>query len=363
MKENPVPENEDRRLEELASLNILDTPPEQIFDDLTELAAYICDTPVSLISLIDKERQWFKSKYNWDQDFTRRTISFCQYTIMFDDIFEIEDAADDDILADNPLVKEEPGIRYYAGVPLISSDEFALGSICVIDFKPSRLNDFQRKALKILGRQVSNLIQMRKKGMDLEQRHRRLQLRHQNWLNLHRETMAEIASLSSRGQGAEMAAIHRLAALAGKYQVATPGSAPKSLDVKKELTALVKQFGESAAEAINYKVAFGHRVPEKLRFHPGELQNMLAIMFSPHNSADDEVLLGVESQWESRGACSLEFWITTDGPPSGPTAQLEARLRDQLMDELLEEWSGNYSESHENGKFNQSLVIQFPLGD
>lgn len=162
MSKQLFPPNEDKRLAALRKLSILDTPAEQIFDDLTNLAAFVCGTPVSLISLIDDERQWFKSRYNWQAEFTERSISFCQYTILFDEVFEVEDARGDEILKNNPLVKGDPGIAFYAGTQVTDSQGFALGTICVIDFKPNKLTDEQKKYLKIIGRQVSYLFSLRK---------------------------------------------------------------------------------------------------------------------------------------------------------------------------------------------------------
>lgn len=162
MSDQLFPPYEDERLAALQELSILDTPAEQIFDDLTNLAAHVCGTPVSLISLIDDKRQWFKSRYNWEAEFTERSISFCQYTILFDDVFEVEDARGDKILKDNPLVEGQPGIAFYAGTQVTDVQGFALGTICVIDFKPNKLTEEQKKYLKIIGRQVSYLFSLRK---------------------------------------------------------------------------------------------------------------------------------------------------------------------------------------------------------
>ena len=132
--ESPPPlQNEELRLRALREYQLLDTLPEQALDDLTALAAQICETPISLISLIDEERQWFKSRVGLTVPETSREISFCGHTIAGSGLMVIPDAAEDARFADNPLVKGDPKIRFYAGVPLISHDGCALGALCVID--------------------------------------------------------------------------------------------------------------------------------------------------------------------------------------------------------------------------------------
>ncbi|MBS3739627.1 MAG: GAF domain-containing protein, partial [Psychroflexus sp.] len=128
--------HEEERLKALKSLDILDSQPEKEYDELTELAAYICDAPIALISLIDKDRQWFKSKIGFDACETEREISFCTHAInQTNEIYEIEDASSHDLFKDNPFVIEK-GVKFYAGTPLIHHNGHALGTICVIDYKP-----------------------------------------------------------------------------------------------------------------------------------------------------------------------------------------------------------------------------------
>ncbi len=161
-KKLPIPENEELRLKALQDYNILDSLPEEEFDRLTKLASVICGVPISLISLIDKDRQWFKSNIGLDVNQTDRDVSFCQYTIVGNDIFEVEDATLDERFRNNPFVEEVPEIRFYAGYPLIDSDGFALGSLCVIDTKAKKLTEDQQLALRILGKEVAAQIIARK---------------------------------------------------------------------------------------------------------------------------------------------------------------------------------------------------------
>ena len=168
MTEYPVPENEAGRLNALNSFEILDTLPEDQYDGITKIISEICQVPIALVSLIDGKRQWFKSKIGLDIDETPRNISFCQYAIMDDSLFTVEDALKDSRFKDNPLVTGFPKIRFYAGMPLRTSRGFNIGTLCVIDSKPRMLTASQKDALNALARQVINLLELKKANIDLE---------------------------------------------------------------------------------------------------------------------------------------------------------------------------------------------------
>lgn len=156
------PENEKQRLKKLRCLDILDTFPEQVYDDITFLAARIADTPIALISLIDCERQWFKSRVGLDATETHRDHAFCAHAIRAPhELLLVTDATQDPRFVDNPLVTDAPGIRFYAGAPLLCSDGTALGTLCVIDQKPRTLTELQENALRVLARQVVAQIELR----------------------------------------------------------------------------------------------------------------------------------------------------------------------------------------------------------
>lgn len=161
MTEPRIPRNETQRLRALHAYKILDTLAEQAYDDLTCLAAQICDAPIALISLVDRDRQWFKSRVGLDAEETSRKVSFCAHAIHHSgQLLEVEDALEDQRFAGNPLVTGDPHIRFYAGMPIVDAAGLALGTLCVIDRKPRVLKQAQRQALKALSRQVMAQIRL-----------------------------------------------------------------------------------------------------------------------------------------------------------------------------------------------------------
>lgn len=160
---------EEERLKELESYSIMDTMPETDFDNLTAIAAAICGTPISLVSLIDGKRQWFKSHHGINVSETDKKLAFCAHAINASEkIFQINDARNDTRFHDNPVVLNEPHLVFYAGVPLVTKKGLPLGTLCVIDHKPKALNENQIESLTTLARQVMNLFELRKSKLELE---------------------------------------------------------------------------------------------------------------------------------------------------------------------------------------------------
>lgn len=170
MQAAPVPANEAERVAELAAFEILDTLPEQAYDDITFLAAEICGSPIALVSLIDGERQWFKSRVGLDASETHRDFAFCGHAILApDDLMVVPDATADARFANNPLVVDDPGIRFYAGAPLVTESGAALGTLCVIDRVARELTDRQEQALRSLARQVMAQLELRRAVISLQE--------------------------------------------------------------------------------------------------------------------------------------------------------------------------------------------------
>ena len=168
----PLPADEQRRIESLMRLRVLDSVSEREFDDIAALAADICGTPIALISLIDRERQWFKSRIGLDVCETHRDLAFCSHAILESQLFEVPDAAEDERFADNPLVTGDPHIRFYAGAPLTLDDGYRIGTVCVIDRQPRELNSRQREALARLARLTVSNLQARRARFESEDQER-----------------------------------------------------------------------------------------------------------------------------------------------------------------------------------------------
>ena len=161
--------DESARLAELRKYRILDTDPERAFDDLTMLASHICGTPIALISLIDADRQWFKSRVGLSISETSRSVSFCTHAIKQRELYVVADARDNDTFRNNPYVVAENGIRFYAGAPLVTPNGHALGTLCVLDNVPRTLTQDQVDALLALRRQVEALLELRANLLELDE--------------------------------------------------------------------------------------------------------------------------------------------------------------------------------------------------
>lgn len=164
----PIPHNERERLAALRRYNIIDTLPEEEFDDIARLVAYICDVPAAHVSFIDENRQWFKATVGFDATEVQRDTTFCQYTIMESDMWVIPDATKEPKLIDNPNIYDGFKVRFYAGIPLTSPDGYNIGTICAIDHYVKDINEEQKNALRILARHVMAQLELRVKNVELD---------------------------------------------------------------------------------------------------------------------------------------------------------------------------------------------------
>jgi len=163
----PVPD-ESARLNALGRYRIMDTLPEQIYDDIAALASLICGTPIALVSLLDADRQWFKAGVGTPVRETPRSVSFCAHTLRSARTLIIPDATQDDRVKDNPAVIGPPGVRFYAGAPIVEADGHVLGTVCVIDTTPKSLSAIQIAALEALARHAMALMEMRRQLQERE---------------------------------------------------------------------------------------------------------------------------------------------------------------------------------------------------
>jgi PAS domain S-box-containing protein len=189
----PVPPNEVERLAALGACAILDTAAEKIFDDFPNLASYICQTPIALVSFVDAARQWFKAKIGINASEFPREVAFCAHAILKPDIFIVNDTFKDKRFAKNPLVLSEPHIRFYAGVPLITSDGHALGTLCVIDRVPRQLSVEQQDALRVLARLAVTQLELRRNANAMSELYRKLDLEIAERARAERERMELLA--------------------------------------------------------------------------------------------------------------------------------------------------------------------------
>jgi two-component system, NtrC family, sensor kinase len=187
--------NEEERLESLRRYDILDTEPEEAFDDFTKLASFICGMPISMISLVDENRQWFKSVSGWNKKETPRDEAFCAHAILEDDLFIVPDATQDTRFHDNPLVVENPKIKFYAGAPLVDPEGNKIGTLCLMDKVKHELTNEQKGAMKILSCQVMAQLELRLRNKELNKLMEQLK-RTQHQLII-QEKMASLGQLTT----------------------------------------------------------------------------------------------------------------------------------------------------------------------
>ncbi|MBU0816484.1 MAG: PAS domain-containing protein, partial [Gammaproteobacteria bacterium] len=292
MKSAPIPDHEFDRLAELYRFKVLDTGVEEEFEEFTRLAAQICGTPIALVSLIDADRQWFKSRYGLDVSETPRDISFCGHAIHGEEVFEVSNALEDWRFADNPLVTQAPDIRFYAGAPLLTPKGHAIGTLCVIDRQPHHLTEEQKTALTILSRQVVRQLERRLDRDRERELYQEIARQAKFQKVLLDSAMAGVISttadglISSLNPAAERMLGYRAAELVGKQGVSV-------LHVRQELEAraeaLSAELGRrvSARESIVAKVLLGHSDSREWHYRCKD-GSLLPVILSVSAMRDDE---------------------------------------------------------------------------
>lgn len=188
----PFPPDEKERLQALYETGLLDTEAEENFDELVQLAAAICGVPMTLVTLVDANRQWFKAKLGLGRTETPRELAFCSHAILQSGLFVVPNATEDERFFDNPLVLNEPFVRFYAGMPIATSGGHNLGTLCVIDSRPRTLTSEQEEALRVLGKQVSTQIELHRRTRQLEKEIQE-KLRYQQELIAANDRLQELA--------------------------------------------------------------------------------------------------------------------------------------------------------------------------
>ncbi|MGC4017717.1 MAG: GAF domain-containing sensor histidine kinase [Luteolibacter sp.] len=259
----PTPPNNEARLDALASYGILDTPVEADFDEFTTLAARVCGTPVSVITFIDRDRQWFKSEVGQSEGETPLETSFCAHAILEDDFCLVPDARLDRRFQDNPLVMQEGGLRFYAGAVLRDPDGFALGTLCVADLRPRMLEEFQLQALRLMAKNIVQMLEIRRQAEQYRQLSRQL--------NAELGIRKEILGLVSHDLRAPLAAIQLVNNVATRE--AAKGTTPPQemlADLVEVLKDTVGDMNRLIGDLTDYSMCEQGRLPMNFGdCHPG----------------------------------------------------------------------------------------------
>lgn len=268
MPSYPTPTNEEERLQALINYDVLDTGAEERFDELVELASAICDTPISLVSLIDMKRQWFKAKIGLEADETPREQAFCAHAIVNDDIMEIPDATKDERFVNNPLVTGSPDIRFYAGMPLKTSDGHNIGTLCVIDTVPRTLTDLQKQALSTLSKQVIAQMEL---GMKLQDFQKSLKRENQQ-----RKELEELNMALHQAHTEIQASEEELRQHAEELKAINESLESANQEIKVAQTQMVQS--EKLASLGQMTAGVAHEINNPINFISGGIQTLEVIM-------------------------------------------------------------------------------------
>lgn len=297
------PEEEEKRLKELRRYDILDSLTEKDYDDITTLASIICDVPIALVSFIDKDRQWFKASHGLQAGETHRQHSFCSHAILTPhEPFIVEDSRLDERFKDNPYVTGNPNIVFYAGIPLISSNGYGLGSFCVVDNKPRVLTPDQLKALKILASQVMNLLEMRKANVDLNIRGEMLEIKNKKLDTIIAERISEtekqktqLEKANKELQAFNYIASHDLQEPLRKIQIFS------SLIKERELHKLSETGQEYISKIAKASARMSHLIKDLLVYSRNATENKAFEPILLSNAVKD-ILQDMHEEIEQKGA-------------------------------------------------------------
>ena len=306
----PLPADEAARLTSLHGYEILDTPPEQVFEDLVRLASTVSGMPVALISFVDAERQWFKARLGLDFHETPRELSFCSHAILEDGVFVVEDASRDPRFADNPYVTGDPRIRFYAGAPIRTHDGHSLGTVCVLGQVPSSFRPEQRRALSELAALVAD---------QLEQRAAARKLRRELALSAARLQTAT----DSLPFGLWMRDLEHRCVLqnpvARAHRGDLLGTRPQEADVPAELKQLWEEEGRRALAGESCAASVSKRLPAPRGSWTGWSSRcaMTAVSSAISGSTSTSPIASSLRRHSGRARYAFAIWPSTHRSPSG----------------------------------------------
>lgn len=368
----PLPSNEADRLSVLYQCKILDTGSEWLFDDVTRLATQICQVPIALVSLIDKERQWFKSKVGLAVSETPRNIAFCAYAILHQNILIVPDALEDERFADNPLVTSEPFVRFYAGVPLVTPDGFILGTLCVIDHVPRQLQLEQLEALQALARQVTKQIDLRRNLAELEQtilEKRQPKQRGQFLKKIVLSFGMMTAVLLSIGSAAYQKSVHLITSTEtvlethhALEQFITLRSQVKNIEIIQHRYAIsgdLKQIDRYKAAVATIQANL--KALDQLHLQNSQYEQLLSLFKQAFMQEQSEMQTLMLLRQKQDISAALQFLTAQDMQESDQAFYARIERLGQEDDELLNQWSNHFQDSIDSGLYYSLRGVLFSL--